>query len=175
MRNEIKQKLMGLSSEEKIKIELELYQNLFSSTYWMQAEVIGVTISQGNEWETRPIIEAGKKQGKKIVVPKCFPNESKLLFYHLESFEQLEKVYFGLLEPNPAVSIQIESNKIDLIIVPGLLFDHFNYRIGHGGGYYDRFLAEYTGNTIALAWKEQIIKSICPESFDVPVNRIITN
>lgn len=175
MRNDIKQKLIGLSSEEKTKIESQIYHNLFSSKYWMQAEVIGVTISQGNEWETRPIIETGKKHGKKIVVPKCFPNESKLLFYYLESFQQLEKVYFGLLEPNPAVSMQVESNNIDLIIVPGLLFDQLNYRIGHGGGYYDRFLADYTGKTLALAWKQQIIESISPESFDVPVNHIITN
>ncbi|WP_255421380.1 5-formyltetrahydrofolate cyclo-ligase [Paraliobacillus zengyii] len=175
MRNKLTQKLMSLSSEEKAKIELQLYHNLFNSTYWSEAEVIAVTISQGYEWDTKPIIEAAKKQGKKVVVPKCFPEDSKLVFYYFETYEQLEKVYFDLLEPNPAVSVQVESSKIDLIIVPGLLFDQMNYRIGHGGGYYDRFLSNYSGKTIALAWNEQIIKSIYPETFDVPVDHIIMN
>lgn len=173
LRKEMKEKLSGLSKDRKAKVERDLYRQLFQNSYWSDSKVIAVTVSQGFEWETKPIIEAGWKQGKKMVVPKCYPEESKLIFYHFENYQQLEIVYFNLLEPNPSLVSEVVASEIDLIIVPGLVFDLNHYRIGHGGGYYDRYLKNYSGKTISLAWKDQMVKSITPESFDVPIDQLI--
>ena len=60
-------------------------------------------------------------------------------------------------------------------IVPGVGFDKDNYRIGFGGGYYDRYLKDYKGYTISLAFKDQIIDKVPINEFDLPVNLVITN
>jgi len=59
------------------------------------------------------------------------------------------------------------------VIVPMLAFDKNNYRLGYGGGYYDRYLKDYDGLKIGLAFDEQY-GELCIESFDMPLDIIIT-
>ena len=81
-------------------------------------------------------------------------------FRILDCFDQLESVYFGLLEPIESKTKKVEPKEIDLMIVPGLGFDKDGFRLGVGGGYYDRFLQNYNGNTLSLAFQEQMVTMI---------------
>ncbi len=58
--------------------------------------------------------------------------------------------------------------------MPGVVFDTDGYRIGYGGGYYDRMLADYSGATISLCSERQLIQQIPRESYDLSVEQIIT-
>lgn len=175
LRSQIKRKLVELTELKRKSIQVELQQKLMQSLHWKEAKVIGITISVGYEWDTKQLIQEAWHQGKKVVVPKCNPKEKSLTFYQLEAFDQLETVYYQLQEPNPMITRKVSSNEIDLLIVPGLLFDDAHYRIGHGGGYYDRFLESFSGKTVSLAWVEQVIPSIPTEPFDIPVNELIVS
>ena len=134
LRSKMKMKLSLLSIQEKIDIEKTLYDHLFTSTQWKEADTIATTISKGIEWDTGPIIETAWKQGKQIVLPKCYPEKSALKFYSFTSYEQLESVYYHLLEPAPDQTVMVTPEQIDLVLVPGLVFDQKRFRIGHGGG-----------------------------------------
>ncbi|WP_026906198.1 5-formyltetrahydrofolate cyclo-ligase [Paucisalibacillus globulus] len=166
--------LKKLSLKQKGEIEKKLQTQLFASDLWKQAKKIGVTISGGFEWDTRAIIETGWKQGKTIVVPKCYPHEKRLEFYQLQNYEELETVYYNLLEPKPVEENRVQKESIDLIIVPGIVFDQLGYRIGFGGGYYDRFLTTYGGNTVSLLSQKQLIDKVPYESYDIPVKHLLT-
>ncbi|WP_067730423.1 5-formyltetrahydrofolate cyclo-ligase [Oceanobacillus damuensis] len=167
------QTLKNLPENEKQQIESKLINRLITSALWSRAETIGITMSQGFEWSTKPIIEAGWGQNKRMCVPKCYPRQKELVFYELESFDQLEVVYYDLLEPKPDISKQTETNSIDLLIVPGLLFDRNGYRIGFGGGYYDRFLTNYKNITASMCSSIQLMDQIPVEEFDIPVDFLI--
>lgn len=169
-----KEVLKKMSEEEKKEKEQEIYLALLNSQLWEKASTIGCTIAQAHEVETAPIIELAWQEGKKVVVPKCTPKESHLDFHELSSFDQLETVYFGLQEPVPTLCPVYEPNSIDLMLVPGLIFDLNGYRIGYGGGYYDRYLATYANQTVALATEAQLVESVPFEEYDVPVNHIVT-
>ncbi len=164
----------SLDKSEKQQIEKKLTFHLLQSSLWKTADTIGITIAQSNEWDTKPIIEAAWKEGKIVAVPKCHPSTKMMTFYSLTSFAQLEQVYFGLLEPIPEETEPVAKKEMDLIIVPGLLFDRRGYRIGFGGGYYDRFLADFTNETVALASSSQVKTEIPNDPYDIPVNHIIT-
>lgn len=95
-------------------------------------------------------------------------------FREMRSYDELENVYMDLFEPRMDATQLITSDQIDLIIVPGLVFDRRGYRIGYGGGYYDRYLQTYQGLKISLAYSFQTTDTLPHEEFDIPVDHIIT-
>jgi 5-formyltetrahydrofolate cyclo-ligase len=172
-KNAIK-KLKNLPGKERGRIEEQLRAQLLSSSLWNEAETIGITMDQGFEWSTKPIIEAAWGQNKTVCVPKCYPKEKKLIFFELNSFDQLEVVYYNLLEPKPEMNKEIKKNSMDLLIVPGVVFDPNGYRIGFGGGYYDRFLKDYSNVSVSLCSKYQLVDRVPVEDFDIAVHYLIT-
>nr|WP_245799250.1 5-formyltetrahydrofolate cyclo-ligase [Virgibacillus siamensis] len=175
MRKNAIMRLKNTSESERKIIEEKLLYHLLQFKGWKQAKTIGITISNGFEWATRPIIETAWNEQKDVCVPKCLPKSRKLDFYQLHTYNQLEVVYYNLLEPNPEESEKVKKEDIDLLVVPGLLFDQNGYRIGFGGGYYDRFLADYPNRTVSLASNFQVVQEVPAESFDIPVETIITD
>src|SRR5699024_4104882 len=97
----------------------------------------------------------------------------KLVFYKIDSFEQVEKQLHGLQEPISEETIAMEKSQIDLLVVPGLVFDKAGFRIGFGGGYYDRFLVDYPNETVSLLSQSQLVNEIPVEEFDKPVEYLI--
>lgn len=135
---------------------------------WKTATSIAVTMSLPLEVDTIRLIEWAWREGKQVLVPKV--KQQTMTFHAIRSFEEVAPGVRGILEPttNPEETIP------DLCIVPGRVFDEHGYRIGWGGGYYDRFLPEYAGETIALAYSLQVYAQIPIEEHDVPVNFIVT-
>jgi len=175
LRKQTIHKLKNLSDEEKLKIEKGMLEYLQKLRVWKRARSIAITISQGFEWNTKPIIELAWAEGKRVCVPKCTPDDRKLTFHDFTSYDQLEVVYYNLLEPKADETKIIDKNAIDLIVVPGLLFDKRGFRVGFGGGYYDRYLQGYKNRTVSLvSEKLQLVDEVPDESFDIPVECIVT-
>lgn len=166
--------LKSQSETKRKQIEEELTEQLIHSTFWENAAVIGITMAQGFEWDTKSIIEIAWAQGKVVCVPKCSPQDKLLNFYKITSFNELEVVYYNLLEPIPEITENVLKEQIDLLMVPGLLFDREGFRVGFGGGYYDRFLADFPNTTVSLLCEEQLVSQLPKESFDIPVEYLIT-
>ncbi|MGP4061707.1 5-formyltetrahydrofolate cyclo-ligase [Halobacillus sp. H74] len=166
--------LQKITLKDKQKMESVMYAHLFDSPLWKEADVVGVTLSQSHEWATEDIIEEGWKANKIIAAPKCIPENKQMQFYQLDDYNQLEKVYFGLKEPDPECSEKVNKDDIDLLLVPGLLFDERGYRIGYGGGYYDRFIEGYLGKTVMIASEKQKQSGLPVEEFDQRVEYVLT-
>lgn len=174
-REEMKKWLSGLSKNQYDKKSQKIHQALFSSAEWKKTHIVGVTVSRIPEVDTIPIIEQAWLEKKLVAVPKCHPRDKSMDFFLLRGFDELETVYFGLREPDPTRTSPCEKSAMDLILVPGLVFDKKGYRIGFGGGYYDRFLTDYNGNTISLAFEEQVKEELEHETFDISVSKIVTD
>ncbi|SFK39787.1 5-formyltetrahydrofolate cyclo-ligase [Marinilactibacillus piezotolerans] len=174
IRNEVILTLKSFSETKKKSIEQTLYTTLFSSVLWKQAQVIGVTLSKGFEWDTTPIIKRAWQEGKKVGVPKSIHASRELNFYQIEQFSQVKVGYFDIREPIVEQTKQIRKDHIELMLVPGVAFTEKGYRIGFGGGYYDRFLMDYSNPTLSLLHSDQIVTTIPVETHDVPVNYLIT-
>jgi 5-formyltetrahydrofolate cyclo-ligase len=151
-----------------------LANQLFLDEHWKTANTIGVTVSRFPEADTYQIIRKAWEQGKTVVIPKCLPKTKEMVFRTLTAFDQLETVYYGLLEPIEAVTAEKDPENIDLIIVPGLAFTPDGYRLGFGGGYYDRYLQKFNGATLSLAFPAQLVPELPVEDHDIPVGKIIS-
>lgn len=169
--------LQSLKSINHIAFQQKCFrieQLLFESPEWKKCNTVAVTISKPPEINTWTIIKRGWEEGKTVVVPKCFPKNRELVFFELHDFHQLEQSYFDLYEPNPDKSTIVHNDAIELMIVPGLAYTEKGYRLGFGGGYYDRLLSSYSGLTMSLAFVEQMVDTLPIESFDIPVGTILT-
>ncbi|MFO8068488.1 MAG: 5-formyltetrahydrofolate cyclo-ligase [Alkalibacterium sp.] len=159
---------------ERKKAEKAIHEHLFESSLWKQAHSIGITLSTKKEWDTKTIIERAWIEGKKVCIPKAIHQTRALHFYEITSFLQVERGYFDLLEPVVSETERIDKALIDLMIVPGLIFTRSGYRIGFGGGFYDRFLEDYENTTVSLLHTNQLVDSFPIESHDIPVQYLVT-
>lgn len=174
LRKRIQQQLSEITRPEYEHNSYEIAQRLFSEESWEQAEIIGVTISKVPEVDTYQIIRKAWQENKQIVIPKCYPEDKTMSFRTLKAFNQLESVFYGLLEPIEKQTKEVPKQNIDLLIVPGLAFTRDGYRLGFGGGYYDRFLQDYHGKALSLAFNLQLVSELPIEQHDIPIKRIIT-
>ncbi|MBM7675023.1 5-formyltetrahydrofolate cyclo-ligase [Gracilibacillus alcaliphilus] len=154
--------------------EQQLYQHLFRLPEWSTASVLAITLSKGLEWQTGPIMQKAQALGKQVVIPRTDPATYEMSFHVYKEGDPLEVTWKTLQEPL-GTATAISKQEIDLVIVPGILFDKQGYRIGYGGGFYDRFLADYQGATVALAADFQIVEALITEEHDIPVDVLITN
>ena len=80
---------------------------------------------------------------------------------------------FGMLEPGEACPL-LAPEEIDLVLVPGLAFDRAGYRLGQGGGYYDRYLPQCSGKSLALCREAVLFEALPREEHDRPVGLVLT-
>jgi 5-formyltetrahydrofolate cyclo-ligase len=104
------------------------------------------------------------------------PQTHTLLVSELTSFGELRDGFYGIKEPMEEYVRPTSSEQLDLIIVPAVAYDRRGYRIGYGGGYYDRFLSSLDKDivTIGIAFDIQIVGEVPVQPFDIPVDMVIT-
>lgn len=174
MRKQIREKLATLSKAEYDRKSDFIAKNLFETEEWKQSKIVGLTISIFPEVDTYRIIEKAWEEGKRIAAVKCIHESKGLEFYVIDDFSQVEKGYFGLLEPVPEKTGKVHKESIELLMVPGLAFTPKGFRLGVGGGYYDRYLPGFKGKTISLAFEEQIVNHLPLEEHDYKVKVVVT-
>ncbi|KYG57977.1 5-formyltetrahydrofolate cyclo-ligase [Planococcus maritimus] len=163
-----------LTTSQHASMSTAILENLLDDPDFQKAETIGVTVSRWPEIDTIPLIEACWRLKKRVAAPKCFAKDRTMDFRLFDHLDQLEVVYMNLQEPIEAQTEAIGPSNIDLLIVPGVVFTESGYRIGFGGGYYDRYLSGFSGKTRSLAFDFQVTDDLPVESHDIPVDGIIT-
>lgn len=176
LRNKILEIRDSLNNNEKELIDNKIFNELINTDLYKRSINIFIYISFSNEINTRNIIEKAFKDKKNVFIPKVYKDDKLMKAIKLNSIDELKKNSMGILEPIDD-SNYIEKENIDLIVVPGVVFDKECNRIGYGGGYYDRYLKDIKSkkNKIALAYDLQIVDKIESEVHDIKVDYIITN
>lgn len=169
----------ALTSEERSALSKQIVRKVLDYHSWQQAKAIALYYAIRNEVDTLLLLKQGWSEGKEMFLPKCFPKERNMTFFKVEHEGQLEVVYMNIPEPKPEECRELIDRELDLLIVPGLVFDRQGYRIGYGGGYYDRYLANVSPKVekLSLAYSFQVMdeESLPREAFDIPVDTIITD
>ncbi|HEY8891557.1 MAG TPA: 5-formyltetrahydrofolate cyclo-ligase [Clostridium sp.] len=134
-------------------------------------------ISFNKEVDTYPLAKWCLVNGKVVVAPYCIHSDKKIIPFEINNLtNDLTKSTFGIMEPKHDLLKMVNIKDIDLIIVPGVVFDNHCNRIGFGVGYYDRFLSKKSKDTltIGIAYDYQIVDKIPINEYDVPLDLIIT-
>lgn len=165
----------AVSADKKAKLDAAIREAVFAWEKYNDADLLLSYVSVDSEADTREIISSALKSGKKVAVPRCVPGTRKMEFYYIDSLSSLSPASYGLLEPEPCEDRKLSENTRGLCFVPGLSFDASGGRLGYGGGYYDRFLANYKGDAAGICYSELLARELLPSAAnDVKVPYVIT-
>ena len=169
LRKQVLQEMKALPRQQKQAMVQALTDQFLKHPFYQEAKVIATYLSFPHEFQTQELIEQALRDGKKVLIPKTYPKGR--MDFVVYNPQQLVKTSFGLLEPQGDLEV-VDASQIDLIHVPGLAFTMEGYRIGYGGGYYDRYLKHFPGHTLSTVYPCQI-RDFSPENHDIPVQEVL--
>lgn len=179
LRKKFKEQRKNISLHDRILANERIFENLVNLNEIENADYILTFISFGSEPDTLKFSEYILSNGKKLAAAKCTAEKGVMNFHIIKSLDDLEKGSYGIPEPKNDIPFlsdeEIDKNKV-LCIVPGYSFSEKGYRLGYGGGYYDRFLSEHKNvKTIGICFDEMISDEIPVGEYDIPVSLIVTD
>lgn len=174
IRNAILHSLSAISRDLYEKRSRLLIDRLIETYSFSKQDRIGITLSRFPEVNTAPFIEWCWTNGIPVAAPVANPKTKEMNFYFISSWEDVKEGYKCILEPQiHGLSKLVTKEELTHLLVPGVAYNTQGYRIGFGGGFYDRFLEHYKGKTVSLVFKEQLSELIEIEPHDLPVQTLI--
>ena len=163
----------SLSKEYRVEGSKDILNSLVTDKRVEDADTIFVFLSFGIEVDTLPLVEQLLGAGKSVCIPLIVDKNMKAI--GIDNLHQLQKNKMGILEPL-GDEREVHREEIDLIVVPGVAFDSRGYRIGYGGGYYDKFMEDMKRSVpkIAISYDIQIIEKVNKDPWDIRVDSLVT-
>ena len=176
LRQQIKNSLIQLSPDERQQKSRVACENLSATDEFRQARAVMLFLSLPHEIDTTFALQSAFTEEKTVLVPKMIWEDSKIIPVRLPALDaECEQDRYGLRVP--VHDEHISAGEIDLVVVPGLAFDAQGRRLGRGGGFYDRFLAQsdLRAWTCGFAFQEQLVPEIPTDANDRPVDMLVTD
>ena len=162
----------ALAPEYKAKSARSIAHRLLAMPEYQEAQTVFCFVGTDREIDTRPILEDALAAGKTLCVPLC-TEPGRMESRQITDLNQLVPGRYGLLEPTADTPV-IPVDAIDFAVLPCVTCNYLGQRLGHGGGYYDRFLSQYRGGTVLLCRELLIRQEIPVEPHDYPVPWVLT-
>ena len=151
--------------------DARIAQRILALPAWERAQTIFLYTPLSWEVGTQAMLCAALSQGRRCAVPVCRENgEMDAVRVTLDTV--YVRTSLGVREPQGGEILSPES--LDLLLIPALAFDRSGFRLGRGGGYYDRFLPRTRGVKIGLAYAPFVLDEVPRQAHDIPVDAICT-
>jgi 5-formyltetrahydrofolate cyclo-ligase len=175
IRKSMIQKRNMIPKTEISKKSRVIQYNLINSSEFSRAHILGIYFPIGSEVRTEEIIQNALGHQKTVGLPSIQLGEIKFYRLHDKRFNVSDLITgkFGIKEPKKRGG---ELNRLDLLIVPGIVFDNKGNRIGYGRGYFDRFIVKANISfSLALGYKFQLVERDLPSSdLDQKIDGLVT-
>lgn len=140
LRKTVKEKQVLLTREYTEYADKEICRNILSMDEYKNAQAVFCFVGTKDEINTELILKQVLKDGKKLLVPKCRIGENGIMdAYEITHINQLETGAYGIMEPGEDAR-KAQICELEFAVIPCLACDKKGHRLGHGGGYYDRYL-----------------------------------
>ncbi len=174
IRKELLTKLNNLNKDEKERRNARIREKLFSEKKFKNANFIMSYVSKRYEVDSWEIIRKSLEMGKKVAVPYVLKEERVMIPSLILDPAELLPGPYGVYQPHSDNVRQVDFNQLEIVLVPGIAFDRDGNRLGHGQGYFDRFLKKIPKTySIGLAYELQILNSLPIFEEDIPVTALI--
>ena len=181
LRKAVRERRAALScGEEGARRSSRMQERLMDSGLWKKSRRIALYVSVKGEPGTELLLDEAWKSGRTVFLPRCWKNEKGIMdMIACPGREELELSAFGIPEPrleedSRLLSAEELSDGGTLVVVPALAFDREGYRLGYGGGYYDRLLAGARCMSAGLAYHDLLLEHLPHDAWDRPAGAVCT-
>jgi 5-formyltetrahydrofolate cyclo-ligase len=177
LRVECLRRLKQQGEGERRRRSKAIRSKLFRLTAFRRAKTVCCYVALPYEVDTWQMIEEMLTKGKRVVVPVSQRKTRALRCSEVrDPASELAPGAHGVLEPRRGAFRPVPIRELDMVVVPGLAFDRRGRRLGHGHGYFDRFLARLPKAvpTIGLAYRFQVLDRLPAASHDQAVRTLLT-
>ena len=177
LRTTLLRRLQQQKEDDRRRRSEAIRRKVFRLTAFRRARTVCCYVALPYEVQTWRMIEEMLSKGKRVVVPVMQPRTKRLRISEVQDpASELSRGAFGVWEPVPKAYRPVRVRDVDLVLVPGLAFDRRGHRLGHGHGYFDRFLARVpkTTPTVGLAFRFQLLDRLPIAAHDHAVSTILT-
>lgn len=173
LRTELKKKRQAIADGgNSAKLGKIISERISQTDEYKRADTLLIFYPVGSEINLLPLFDIARLDRKRVAFPCCKAN-GVMIFRYADDLSELTARSYNIPEPNEECETVTDFIS-SLCITPALAFDEQGFRIGYGGGYYDRFLKEYNGISIGVAYDGMIIDSLPRDEFDLSVDMIVT-
>ena len=173
LRRRVREQLSALSRSELVRSDDALFEKFLSLPQVEEAQTVfafwGIP---GREPDTARLIGELIRRGKTVGLPRMLPDH-RMEVRRYDPDRPLVSVSFGISEPGEDCPL-IAREDIGLVLVPAVCYDRRGYRLGFGGGYYDRWLAGFSGVTVGLCREAVLQEAVPTEAHDARVDLLLT-
>ena len=162
-----------LTPEYRQEASREITRQVLALPFWAEAKTVMAYWSLPTEPDTREIMKTALREGKVLLLPRCL-DSVRMTAIPVKDLQDVEPGTLGIPAP-PLPEDGAEVSEPDLILVPCVSAAPHGVRLGHGAGYYDRFLAEHSGRTVCLCFRALLRADLPAEETDIPVDLVVTD
>jgi len=176
LRTELRERLRSFDRAVMSERSTQAAERLAETPEFRRAEAVMIFLPLRDEIDARPVALRAWQSAKVVTVPLVSHAQKHMIPLVIRSLDDpMDVDAFGLRAPMSGEPYPVEL--IDLVVVPGLGFDLTGHRLGRGGGFYDRFLAQpgFAGDTCGLAFDEQVVDQVPAVEHDWPVDMLVTD
>ncbi len=172
LRSKIRALLNQTEPDALLQMGMHAARNLEQTEEFRASKNVMFYVSHAYEVDTIELIKRHLKH-KTVLVPRIDMNLKRMCAVRITSLGELAEGAYGI--PEPVSAEAFPERDIELVIVPGIAFDAKGNRLGRGLGYYDRFLKQTPAVKVGLCYDFQIVESVPAESFDVPMDMVVSD
>ena len=173
IRQEIRMISKGLSPEYRQEASREITLKVLKLPFWKKAKTVMAFRSMPEEPDTQALLETALREGKTLLLPRCLDGQ-RMAALPVKDLAELRPGRMGIQEP-PVPEEGTELPEPDLVLVPCMAAAPNGIRLGHGAGYYDRFLEKHPVQTVCLCFRVLLRSDLPAEETDVPVDFVISD
>lgn len=173
LRSEYMRCRRALTPERKRTLDRQIVSRVLQCDAYRNAQTIFCFVSMPHEIDTAPIFFDAWCSGKRTAAPRCRAH-GEMDFFLIRSMQDLVPGAWDIPEPEGDCPLCLPDPKT-LCIVPALAADARGNRLGHGGGYYDRYLAAHPVAALGICYSFCVSPALPGEPFDIPIDLWITD
>ena len=172
IRAEVRRILNSMTPERRAEASRSITRQVLALPEWQAAKTVMAYASLPEEPDTRELMEAALKEGKTLLMPRCLDREH-MVALEVKDLDALVPGRLGIPEPLLPEKVPAAPTP-DLMLIPCMAASAAGVRLGHGAGYYDRFLEQYGGLKICLCFRALLRPDLPEEVSDVRMDLVIS-
>lgn len=165
----------GIPKDIKAGLERKICENIIGSVSYKYYDTLLLYAALYDEPDLSYLAEKALSDGKRVAYPRCIPGSREMRFHYITDLSQLGAGSFGIMEPPEELPVyDTGAPSCSVCFIPAVAADRRGYRVGYGGGYYDRFLSGFNGTLAAVIFSDFLFDHVPHGKFDLQADYTVT-